>query len=177
MKALEQAKKTLTETEQKAANVEHYIAPGMWLLGVMLEQPTIFMKYRDLLNGPPPKQEYTEKIGNQIIDLAIGEIKRHGDLVPKRKYMEACLAVDNLKRRQNMVLDLLRNPTRSTHEQKQALVGILIDLGLTPENYEQFRRQLSIPWRKCPIHNTDLKASSSTFKFTCTTPGCTYTDL
>ena len=88
--ALEQAKNTLTETEQKAANIEHNIAPGMWLLGIMFERPDIFMKYRDLLNGPPPKQEYTAQIANQIIQLAISEIRKHGDLIPKSKYIEAC---------------------------------------------------------------------------------------
>jgi hypothetical protein len=148
----------------------------MWLLGIMFERPAIFMKYRDLLNHPPPKQEYTEQIGKQIIQLGIGEIWKRGDLVPKSKYLEAAYAADNLKRRQRMVLDLLRNPSRSTPEQRQALLGILIDLGLTAENYEQFRRQLSIPWRKCPTHHTDLKVSSTTLKYTCTVPGCTYTE-
>ena len=92
MKALQEAKKTLKETEEKAANLKHYIAPGMWLLGILFEQPSLLRKFRDLLNGPPPpKQEYTSQIGQQILDVAIGEIRKHGDLVPKSKYVAACL--------------------------------------------------------------------------------------
>lgn len=179
MDAIEQAKKTLTNVKQVAADTEHYNAPGMWLLSIVLDRPDLFRRYRDLLNQPIPK-EYTEKIGQQIMQLAISEIRRHGDLVPKSEYVAASLAADNLKRRQSMVFDLLRNPTRSTPEQRLALLGILIDLGVTAENFEQFRKQLSIPWRKCPAHNTDLKVSLSTSKWTCTwtctIPGCNYTE-
>ena len=91
-KALQEAKKTLKETEEKAANLKHYIAPGMWLLGLLFEQPSLLREFRDLLNGPPPpKQEYTSQIGQQILDVAIGEIQKHGDLVPKSKYVAVSL--------------------------------------------------------------------------------------
>ena len=173
---MQEAKKTLKETEEKAANLKHYIAPGMWLLGILFEQPSLLRKYRDLLNGPPPKQEYTSQIGQQILDVAIGEIQKHGDLVPKSKYVAVSLHADNLKRRESMVFDLLRDPSRSTPEQRRALLGLLIDLGVTAENFEQFRKELSIPWRKCPTHHTDLRVNPSTFKWTCTIPGCNYID-
>jgi len=55
--------------------------------------------------------------------------------------------------------------------------SVLTDITLRHgvENYEQFRKMLSISWRKCPVHNTDLRVNSS-LRYACTIPGCTYTE-
>ena len=177
MQGIQQAENHLTNLKQEAATIERFIAPARWFLSLLFNRPDLLRKHREILNQPV-KQEYTREIGEQVIQLAISEIQKHGGLVPKTKYTQASLAADNLKRQiESAIKPFLQNPKQLTLEQRRTLLGALIDSGLNAENLEQFRSQLAVSWRKCPIHKQiDLKVNLRTLKFECTNPGCTYNE-
>jgi hypothetical protein len=179
---IKHAEDHLAQLEQETATSEQFVAPARWALGILAKHPDLLRKHRtqilQLLDQPAAEQPYTDEIGQRIIHLMIDEVRKFKGLVSKYTVQATTLAADNLKfRLESIIKPFLQDPKQLPLEQRRLLIGALIDSGLTKDNLEQFRSELSIPWRKCPTHKEiDLRANLATLKFECTYPGCPYAE-
>ncbi len=185
-------KRRLSITEQLAKDmqerkkIEKYLTPAYWVLGVLGRDKHLLRQHQqhiaNMLSNDPTEQPYSEIIEQTIVDLVIVELKKHGALVPRIRLSTAEYIADSLKQRnKESILPFLKNPKKLNQDQRRALLSGFIEAGLTKDNFQEFKNQTEISWRKCPQHSTDLKfgplaAFPGALGWRCTEANCNYTE-
>jgi hypothetical protein len=175
-------KAELARLKEEKARYESYLAPAYWALGVLGKHHSLLVQHRDQIANllkvePPYQQPYSEDIGQKIIDVMMQEVIEYKALVPKLQLTATQIAADTLKRRiEHTIEPFIKNPKQLNLEQRRMLLQIFMETGLTKENFEEYKNQVAIPWRKCPTHKIDLKFNYTKLKWNCAFPGCNYSE-
>lgn len=170
---------------QERKKIEGYLTPAYWVLGVLGRDKRLLREHQhhiaNMLSNDPIEQPYSELIEQRIVDLVVEELKKHGALVPRVRLSTVEYIADSLKQRNKEIIVSFKNPKKLNQDQRQALLSAFIEAGLTSDNFQHFKNQTEISWRKCPEHKTALKfGPSAAFRgalgWRCTEANCNYTE-
>jgi hypothetical protein len=174
------------DLKKERNQIEEYLAPAYWLLGVLGRHRELLRQHKDrivrLLSSDSIEQSFSQDTERRIVELIADELGKHGALVPRIRLTTAQYVADSLKRSlAESVAPFLRNPKLLNLDQRRSLLGAFIEAGLNRDNFEAFRSEVEISWRKCPKHKTDLKIDRSAtlrgiLRWRCPEANCAYTE-